>query len=336
MSNSAKHLVNTWKWQAQPYRKDSDPSQIKLASIPKWSRPATNNDPTKTKYIDYSNPPASGDCTSRRPIQARGLKSPNWWPKAKPIKHWRKQLQAQNVKGESRASYTIPYNIPNSNFLYNYDSSGCCTCDDTTEKLNYTFKKNICQEEIDCSGSYLLYDNGSRVCISGNPINNIIKPTTGLNTKLINPSGLKTSENEYASPNKKYNFSSKQYLLSKNKTYDQNLNGTLINTVDYSTIYNDSNTKRNSLSTKCNNGSCYPIVIKPNNRTYFQQGAVSSSSRIERLKYNTLRENAYKLKNTSFISNTGIEYGGNIITKKYRNTKCYKSQYHKTGNKIIC
>ena len=112
MSNSAKHLVNTWKWQALPYRKDSDPSQIKSASIPKWSRPATNNDPTKTKYIDYSNPPASGDCTSRRPIQARGLKSPNWWPKAKPIKHWRKQLIPNQPVNSRRVSVRQAIDTP--------------------------------------------------------------------------------------------------------------------------------------------------------------------------------------------------------------------------------
>ena len=46
----------------------------------------------------------------------------------------------------------------------------------------------------------------------------------------------------------------------------------------------------------------FPLYYKPNNSQYAQQGAVSSSSRITRLKYNTITTNAFKYQTSSLGS----------------------------------
>jgi len=46
----------------------------------------------------------------------------------------------------------------------------------------------------------------------------------------------------------------------------------------------------------CVNTSSCPVVYKPNNYNYSQQGAVDSSTRLDRLKYNTINTSAYNSK----------------------------------------
>jgi len=77
--------------------------------------------------------------------------------------------------------------------------------------------------------------------------------------------------------NKKFCWNSKQYLQSRCKTYEQK-----------QTIgkhLTDSNYK----SGKCIDSSCNVVIYKPNNKQFSQQGGVSSSSRIAKLKYDTIK-----------------------------------------------
>ena len=75
---------------------------------------------------------------------------------------------------------------------------------------------------------------------------------------------------------KNYYQSSSSYLKSRRKTYTQN-NGP-------------------GSSKNINNSCCNNTVYKPNNPNFSNQGAVSSSSRIDRLKLNTIQKNAASFK----------------------------------------
>jgi hypothetical protein len=54
------------------------------------------------------------------------------------------------------------------------------------------------------------------------------------------------------------------------------------------------------------------VYYKPNNSQYAQEGAVTSSSRITRLKYNTINTAAYRTNGTIFGTDATAAYGGNI------------------------
>ena len=106
---------------------------------------------------------------------------------------------------------------------------------------------------------------------------------SGMTEKLINP-----VNNE--EPKIKYCYSNITYLKSKCKTYNQLLTGTA----------NDINnpTTRSTLdcATGCYSNSSVDFTYKPSNKDYHTQGAVSSSSRLHRLKYNTITDSAASLK----------------------------------------
>ena len=377
---NSSRLGNPWKWQDQPYVSWKDDNDIKYASVPKWSRPLTNNYPTKKNpEIDLQSLKEQGGYAPYR-------KSPNWWNKARPIKHWRKQLQARNVDGISRSSYTIQYNNPGSssftskylgeNNENNENKSNCCSFAESSNIIWENFNKNV--NELNKSNkisnaAVVLYDNNQKKCISCDPISNRIRPTAGMNNKLINPNKCTPDKNnnlcktplyKCESPNKKYSFNTAQYLKSRNKSYETNLSGSLINGVKYSNLndnccadpipYSNSSTYENdpsklgpqvrkslSQSDYCNSSkNCINIVVKPNNQTFFQQGAVSSSSRIERLKYNTVQSNIKSIgKAWGEPAANANQYNGSFIapiTLKSKNNKCNKSLFHAVGNKTVC
>jgi len=134
-----------------------------------------------------------------------------------------------------------------------------------------------------------------------NPEANVIR--SAMTTKRINPYYDKTTGEKKT---KTYAFSTAQYLKSKCKTYDQNLGAAKIPGINYTDTtnccvepipYNDDNVQRSALNCGDCNGKAPAVIVKPNNKQYFQQGAVSSSSRIARLKYNTIQNNASSFKN---------------------------------------
>ena len=136
-------------------------------------------------------------------------------------------------------------------------------------------------------------------------------------TVPINPVYIKDHTNTSIKINKSYSFSTKEYLRSKNKTYKQNLSGAkldkskaiysvgsgnsdccAIEAVPYGVLTNDTQKTNDNMNRNYLNGECCvvgtpaPMIVKPNNQQYFQQGAVDSSSRLARLKYNTINKNA--------------------------------------------
>ena len=134
-------------------------------------------------------------------------------------------------------------------------------------------------------------------CVACSPQANVIKPATTLLSK-------------------KYYTDSRAYLRARNKRYRQNLSGTEVSNIKYSensgkTLLWPSNEQdgvrwrgpqirsgSNCLSSCCINTSTDAVrcpaklIYKPSNREFSVQGAVDSSSRIERLKLKTITKSA--------------------------------------------
>lgn len=124
--------------------------------------------------------------------------------------------------------------------------------------------------------------------------------------------------------NKNFCWNSKQYLQRRSKTFDQNQTlGTHIDgpnysrtsCVSYSTI-SSGKLKLNGESFTseiplCNNSN-NPIIHKPNNKQFKQQGGVSSSSRIAKLKYDTIVSSTNKY--DSLLAN--LDSSTHILNRK--------------------
>ena len=86
--------------------------------------------------------------------------------------------------------------------------------------------------------------------------------------------------------NKNYSVSYNTYLQKKCKTFKQKSN-------IGSSIDSDKNSYK---ITNCNTDKCNKTYYKPNNPNFSQQGAVSSSNRLLRLKNNTINQNGASFK----------------------------------------
>jgi hypothetical protein len=109
--------------------------------------------------------------------------------------------------------------------------------------------------------------------------------------------------------NKKFCWNSKQYLQSRCKTYDQN-----------QTLGEATGTPNEYFGASCttkvgatgNAEVCKPVIYKPNNKQFKQQGGVSSSSRIAKLKYDTIRNSTNKY--DSLLAN--LDQSAHILNRK--------------------
>jgi len=237
------------------------------------------------------NPYSSPDITLANAL----LKSNQF--KAKPIKHWRKQYGNYNNRQSNRDRKLIQqYNTPGGYMVQ------------TARAPDYN--KNPCE----CSGNVLGFPDYTL----GNYNNSNIKNNSGssfdyatcreISNCILNdiPSKAKRrSRTTYTVPcSQNSYFSYYQYNHARCKEYVQNMNGEL--------RYGDTT---NSSYCSCGLDSSYGCCCKPenapqscrkhawakpNNKKFWQQGAVSSSSRLLRLKVNTLNTTA---------SSIGVEYG---------------------------
>jgi len=284
------------------------------SGVPSFSRPLTGNEP-----IGY--------------IGSFG--------KARPIKHWRKQLNPRVESGRGRAGVGMPMDTPGGSvYLGDVKSNtDCITCADPKTSFAEGIKENIVRTNIailkpKASDEFYDSSNNRIVCVACNPENNIIRSATTLLSKS-------------------YYTDTKAYLKSRCLLYDQKLSTTKIPTTIYSTPCptgcgliiiepSDSPTGTQVRYTQncqqnCNNKPG-TTIYKPSNSQYAMQGAVSSSSRIDRLKYNTITQNG-----ASFRAAWGDE-GANA--GKYQGTSVapyfLKSRYqvptvfHARQNKTIC
>lgn len=309
----------------RPYVPWKGPGDTTKAAVPGYSRPMTN----KVSYDATTNPNPAPRFTTR----------PN------PIKHWRKQLRPVDVNGISRAAYTVQSDIPGANAPLGTDVE-CC---DGPDGVKQTVWQYVSPSPVYQEGTWVDGPNGpNTVCIACNPETNIIR--SGMTEKRINPQQI-----ENVTTFKQYSFSTKQYLQSKCRTYEQNLSGALKDGVKYSEAHgccvvptpynNDINGPQTRLALNCPDETCagkpINIIVKPNNQQFFQQGAVSSSSRIARLKYNTVQSNAVSF-TTAYgaqAANAGryrADGDSPYFIKSYDQKTCNPVTYFRQGNHTAC
>jgi len=192
---------------------------------------------------------------------------------ARPIKHWRKQLVPATDSGISgRSGVGMPMDRPGGS-VYLGATVDCSNCPVNLAELIPTTKNTLFNTTKDGSGN----------CVACNPETNIIKSAVTL-------------------LNKKYYTDTKSYLQSRCQTYDQKLSTNPIPENNYTGLASDSPTGSqvyytDNCSKKCtNDNSRVRTIYKPNNQQYSQQGAVDSSSRLDRLKYNTITKNGKSFK----------------------------------------
>ena len=238
---------------------------------------------------------------------------------ARPIKHWRKQLvPAANTGISGRAGVGMPMDTPGSS-VYLGSAVDCSNCPVNLVELIPTTKNTQFDSfSVDPSGN----------CVACNPETNIIKPVV----TLLNNNYIDT----------------KAYLQSRCQTYDQKLSTTPIpgNSYINSTTHqpippSDSPTGSQvyyteNCSKKCETiNSVVRTIYKPNNQQYSQQGSVSSSSRLTRLKNNTITKNGNSFKTAwgQQGANAG-RYQGTSDSDyflKTKNQECVPQ--HRNGNK---
>ena len=106
--------------------------------------------------------------------------------------------------------------------------------------------------------------------------------------------------------NKTYHTHTKAYLESRNKNYSNNQFISKLPNVTYYDSNKDyvwpTDQSVNSSMYQgrlCDNGKYKTVIYKPSNPQFGVQGAVDSSSRIHRLKHNTMEKSSYLVKNKS-------------------------------------
>ena len=265
------NLSFTYKWQAQPYVPSKGASTN--SAVPTFSRPLQKNE-TQQNGPSFS---------------------------ARPIKHWRKQLNPQPNSGRGRPGVGMPMDVPGGSVYLGSDSSNCLFCMDPNGSSNSTgLKNNILRDNGQRAATYMLspnydedankfYDtsNNRVACVACNPENNIIKSAVTL-------------------LNKKYYTNTRSYLQSRCVQYDQKISINDMSGIDYfgpnGEVLWPENSKNSGPQIRASMNcpkNCTPTdgrptitnIYKPSNRQYATEGAVSSGSRITRLKYNTITNN---------------------------------------------
>ena len=256
---------------------------------------------------------------------------------ANPIRHWRKQLAPYNNSGTT--GNQIPFDRPGSSVYLGVTAD----CKGNSEILNIPDNKDTLINQgllVETVGP-----NNSRICSTCE--NNTQKrraTSAGQNTVPINP------PNPQEEPTRQYCFSNREYLRKKCRTYKQNISGAPITfeNIDYSGPYNDDEfgpqtlQNLNCIHPGCDGDPPTSIVIKkPNNRQYGVQGAVDSSSRIQRLKMNTINRAANNLRQEyGSAGANAAKYTANGATPYFIKSKVNSfpknTAHHRDGNKTIC
>jgi hypothetical protein len=248
--------------------------------------------------------------------------------KARPIKHWRRQLRPSTFGGltsSGRRVATINLATTPGGEIYRSNSNNC-SCGDLVNGGNaYTISDKFTKQGENSLGPQALnggikIENDGYVQV-GNPLatsgtDQNYQILTGLyNTKCItcNPEAniIKSATTLLS---KAYYTTHGAYMKSRTNTYEQKLLTVPIQGQNANYYYPDGQLKwpsdsasgsqvyattdqYNPQSTRtCNGRKAGTTIFKPNNRQYGCQGAVDSSTRLDRLKQTTVNKNAASLK----------------------------------------
>jgi hypothetical protein len=264
--------------------------------VPGLHRPNTNGIPSNIHQHDFDGPEF----------------------KARPIKHWRRQLVPTSVNATGGA-ITGPSQLIGSSGRRNatvgllMDRPGAVSyigdtsCDCVEQPGNsYTISEHFLE---------VPKNKGTIVENKGVIDNGDYEINTGIyNTKCI---GCNTQNNVIKSAStllsRAYYSDSTGYLKSRCKTYQQNASINRTSGVTYlgpngqhiwatssangSQVYQTNDIYKPRVNPHpCGGSGASTVIFKPNNYQYSVQGAVDSSTRIEKLKLNTINTNANSLR----------------------------------------
>jgi hypothetical protein len=254
----------------------------------------------------------------------------NGYPLHRPIKHYRKTGFTNTQMKYKSTCCTGSYKIGDEYKIIGKNEKGI------NKLLN---SKNL---DDNC----LIYDP-----TRGTNINNSIDIVKSKGN-VINANGMSNIKSGVASISKKYYQHYSKYLYSRGNTYDQKLTFTKIPTISYydngEPVYpllpqiseydlnlDSSYYQGNSVLPDVSN-TCDLVIYKPNNSQFSVQGAVDSSTRLARLKYNTITTN-----NSSYYKqlNQNIKYSSDPVffsKDKYTVPKVFNLHHNKINCKDNC
>ena len=168
---------------------------------------------------------------------------------------------------------------------------------------------SVSQHQVQSHPTIQALDNAVKtdmdLCKSYNDISHINKCEGILGSNPCTTGSFDIRRSATTIINKEFCWNNKQYLQSRCKTYKQN------QTLGKSTG-NDHEYFGASCTTKSDGTVCKPIIHKPNNSQFKQQGGVSSSSRIAKLKYDTIRNSTNKY--DSLLAN--LDQSAHVLNRK--------------------
>ena len=249
--------------------------------------------------------------------------------KARPLKIWRKQLNGKNSRG--RSAVGMPMDTPGGSV--NLGSGAICDDDNHRIGLVDEINHGIQIQDPKPEDTFFDEDAGKTVCVACNPENHVIKTASTI-------------------VDKKYYTDSRAYLQSRGRTYAQNqATGSKVDGLNYfdsngKPLHPSDDTnkgppnynKTSGDQSHCSDSKLKQLIYKPNNQKFSTQGAVSSGSRLLRLKVDTINNNAQ-----SFASAYGLaaqnagRYSANsnaIYFLKSKHNKC--SPHRLPGSKRKC
>ena len=297
-------MVNerTYMWQEQPQTnwKGQGTTSAVPGVAPSWSRPSANG-------------PRPAFETPLGP-NAMGAKAPRYSAGgSRPLKIWRKRVVPTKGSGGGRAGIGMPQDRPNGLLpqtgragMTELDLRGKPCCGGGTPSSPGGATANMVTGVYPLQGGFpkpnhhkdsFLDANGQAACVACNPENQVIRRATTVLSK-------------------KYYTDSRAYLKARGRRYDQNLGtGSRIGGAKYeggagqqSVLWPSDNHEIGPpryLTADC---ACHPsgagsignrqpargrtLIYKPNNRKFGVQGAVQSSTRLDRLKLDTINNGA--------------------------------------------
>ena len=327
------------------------------SSVPGLHRPNTNGVPSNINQHDFQGPEF----------------------KARPIKHWRRQHIPTSVanamdaetgeitnpeayvasSSSGRRTATVGLLMDRPGTVSYIGSNSDCKCvepggNSYTISEQFTFNPKVSSGPfVENQGSVSIgqgadaYEINTGIyatkCIGCNPQNNVTRSASTLLSRA-------------------YYSDTTGYLKSRCKTYQQNASINRAANVQYTgadsqllwptssatgpQVYRTNDTYQPRVSPyTCNNtGGASTVIFKPNNRQYSVQGAVDSSTRIEKLKLNTINTNANSLRSAfgneaaSACRFTGSGDTPFFLKNKYQPPICSQTNTVSTyrENKRIC
>lgn len=163
-----------------------------------------------------------------------------------------------------------------------------------------------------------------------------IGPNKGIRSGMTNARVLVDANNNKSTLiNHKYCNSTSELLRRRCSLYSQHMSGNVITGIDY-TAHPSSNPDGSQVRRMTNCNTSCTTIYKPNNKQFGVQGAVDSSSRIHRLRNNTMRRNLNSLSKTYGLNSATMVYGSPSYNIKSKENNLTLGLCRRNGKKLTC